>query len=77
MLQSKYDLLKHDSNSSYYFATTLKDNADKIIKETGWIRNYPMLHKMSFYDSRQKLPTLEKLHNKILNIPLWKHIGEQ
>jgi dTDP-4-amino-4,6-dideoxygalactose transaminase len=74
-LQKKYNLLPHDDKSSFYFATTLTENANHIIAERSLTRNYPMLHKMSYYKSNQRLPRLEKIHHKILNLPLW-NIGE-
>lgn len=70
-LSDKFLLLPHDRSSSYYFATTLVENADEVIKETGLTRNYPMLHKMDYYRTDAKLPNLERLHGKILNLPLW------
>lgn len=72
-LSQRYELLKHDCNSSYYFATTFSPEADRIISETGLSRNYPMLHKMKFYENEQVLPNLERLHSKILNLPLWSY----
>jgi len=71
-LKEKYNLLEHDENSSYYFATTLTDDADSIIQDLKISRHYPMLHKTSFYESKQILPKLELLHSKILNLPLYK-----
>lgn len=73
-LSNSFNLLPHDANSSFYFATCLKDDANDVIIKTGWSRHYPMLHKMSYYDTNQTLPNLEKLHSKILNLPLWKKI---
>tara|TARA_A100001515_G_scaffold125947_1_gene110964 strand:- start:4105 stop:5076 length:972 start_codon:yes stop_codon:yes gene_type:complete len=70
-LSDRFLLLPHDKNSSYYFATTLVENADEVIKETGLTRNYPMLHKMDYYRTQTDLPNLERLHGKILNLPLW------
>ena len=69
-LKLRYNLLDHDNNSSYYFATTLVDQADQIIEKTGFVRNYPMLHKTSFYSSGCNLSNLESIHSKILNLPL-------
>ena len=74
-LANKTEILDHGEKSSYYFATKITKKADKIIEKTGWVRNYPMLHKMSYYDTNQTLPNLEFLHSKILNIPLWEKIG--
>ena len=34
-LSHRFLLLPHDKSSSYYFATTLVENADEVIKETG------------------------------------------
>jgi len=70
-LKEKYSLLEHDDSSSYYFATTLTDDADSIIQDLKISRHYPMLHKTSFYESKQILPKLELLHSKILNLPLY------
>jgi dTDP-4-amino-4,6-dideoxygalactose transaminase len=69
-LNKKFNLLAHDNNSSYYFATTLTEDAEEIIKKTGIARHYPMLHKMPFYDSGTILENLEEKHKKILNLPL-------
>jgi perosamine synthetase len=71
-LNKKYNLLAHDKDSSFYFATTLTDEANKIIKETGLSRHYPMLHRTKFYENGQELPKLESLHAKILNLPLYR-----
>jgi len=70
-LSDRFSLLPHDENSSYYFATTLVENADEVIEETGLTRNYPMLHKMDYYKTDARLPNIERLHGKILNLPLW------
>ena len=71
-LCKKHNLLPHDENSSFYFATTLTDNANDVIIKTKIARNYPMLHKTQYYNTGQHLPNLELLHHKILNLPLWK-----
>jgi len=70
-LKERFDLLPHDEYSSFYFATCLTDEAGSVILQTGLTRNYPMLHKMEYYNNSQVLPNLEDLHNKILNLPLW------
>lgn len=70
-LTKKFDLLKHDIKSSYYFGTTLINDANDIIRQNGLSRHYPMLHKTDFYSNGQTLPKLEKLHSKILNLPLY------
>ena len=72
-LKEKYNLLEHDENSSYYFATTLSDEADSIIEDLKISRHYPMLHKTNFYQSNKILPNLEFLHSKILNLPLYSY----
>lgn len=73
-LKDKFDLLPHDTTSSYYFATCITDNADEIVNKHKIARHYPMLHLMDFYKSGQHsfrpLYNLEKLHSKILNLPL-------
>jgi len=75
-LSKRYELLPHDENSSFYFATTIVDDADKIIESINLIRNYPMLHKMQYYDNGESLPLLESMHSKILNLPLWFEYNE-
>ena len=72
LLQNKYDLIPHDKKSSYYFATTLIGEANNIINNIGISRNYPMLHKMEYYNCSHTLHNLENLHDKILNLPLWR-----
>ena len=42
------DVLPHDDNSSYYFATRIKENADEFNKELGLQRHYPLLHKTKY-----------------------------
>ena len=73
-LKVKYDLLEQDETSSYYFATTLCDDADSIIEDLEISRHYPMLHKTTYYGHPQQaaLPRLESLHSKILNLPLYE-----
>jgi len=73
-LSAKYDLLPQDEASSYYFATTIVDNADELIKKYGISRHYPMLHKLPFYEKGEFLPKLEFLHSRILNLPLYREI---
>jgi dTDP-4-amino-4,6-dideoxygalactose transaminase len=70
LLKARFKLLGHDDNSSYYFATTLLDEANKIIEKNGFARHYPMLHKAKYYETQQRLPFLESVHSKILNLPL-------
>jgi dTDP-4-amino-4,6-dideoxygalactose transaminase len=76
ILKERFKLLDHDKMSSYYFATTFVEDADRIIKNTGLTRNYPMLHKASFYRNGVELPILESLHRKILNLPLTRVFNE-
>jgi dTDP-4-amino-4,6-dideoxygalactose transaminase len=70
-LVERYDLLSHDINSSYYFATAITDEADAVLEENNLSRHYPMLHQTEYYQSNQSLPNLEKIHSKILNLPLY------
>lgn len=74
-ISKSFKLLKHDSNSSYYFGTMLHHDADRIIKETGWAKHYPLLHKTSYYENGQSLKNIERLYPHILNIPLHKKIN--
>lgn len=62
--------LKHDSNSSYYFATLISDDAEIIRQKYDIPINYPLLHKTKFYKNCS-LPNIERLHSKILNLPLY------
>lgn len=74
-LKNNVNLLSHDTNSSYYFATTITDQANKLIKKHGIPRHYPMLHKMEFYNSKQRLSVTESLHPQVLNLPLYKRFN--
>ena len=76
-LCKKFDLLNHDNNSSYYFATTLSEDAEDIINKTEIARHYPMLHKMPFFNKNITLRNLEKKHKTILNLPLYLEFNEQ
>ena len=68
------DILPHDDNSSYYFATRIKENADEFNKELGLQRHYPLLHKTKYYGNKVRLPNTELLHKNIINLPLWQQI---
>ena len=72
---SKLDnVLSHDSNSSYYFATKLSDDANKFNQDHQLSRHYPLLHKTKYFGSKTRLPNTELLHNKIINLPLWTRL---
>tara|TARA_B100001093_G_scaffold277982_1_gene265688 strand:- start:5069 stop:6046 length:978 start_codon:yes stop_codon:yes gene_type:complete len=72
---SKLDnVLFHDNNSSYYFATRLDFNANKFNKKNQLARHYPLLHKTKYFNNNNKLPNTELLYNKIINLPLWTHL---
>lgn len=66
------DVLSHDSNSSYYFATKLTDSASKFNKDNQLARHYPLLHKTDYFNTGICLPNTELLHPQIINLPLWK-----
>jgi dTDP-4-amino-4,6-dideoxygalactose transaminase len=51
------------------------ENANEIIKQTGWAKHYPLLHKTTYYNSSETLTNTEKIHPYILNIPLHKKIN--
>ena len=69
---SKLDnVLSHDINSSYYFATKLTNNANQFNKTHQLARHYPLLHKTKYFNSKVRLLNTELLHNKIINLPLW------
>ena len=66
------DVLPHDNNSSYYFATRLNNNANKFNKNNQLARHYPLLHKTKYFSTGICLPNTELLHSHIINLPLWK-----
>jgi len=69
------DVLPHDDNSSYYFATRIKEEgANEFNEHYALARHYPLLHKTKYYNSKVRLPNTELLHNKIINLPLWTHL---
>jgi dTDP-4-amino-4,6-dideoxygalactose transaminase len=74
IINNSFKLLEHDKNSSYYFGTMFHKNANEIIKQTGWAKHYPLLHKTTYYNNGQHLENTEKLYPYILNIPLHKKI---
>lgn len=69
------DLMPHDEKSSFYFATTLTIDANDVIINHKLARHYPMLHKTEYYSTGQLLPTLELLHECILNLPLYREFA--
>ena len=71
------DLLPHDDDSSYYFATRIKENADEFVEKLNIQRHYPLLHLTKYYKDGSKLPFTENIHNKIINLPLWKPISDK
>ena len=72
IVKQNYNALEHDKFSSYYFATVLFDNGDEVNNKYELARHYPMLHKTTYFYDETSLPNLEKLYNKIVNLPLWK-----
>jgi perosamine synthetase len=68
------NILPHDNNSSFYFATRLSDNANKFNQDHQLARHYPLLHRTEYFNSKVRLPNTELLHNKIINLPLWTHL---
>ena len=68
------NILPHDDNSSFYFATRLSNDADEFNQHHQLARHYPLLHKTKFYNINEggRLPNTELLHNKIINLPLWE-----
>jgi len=66
------NVLPHDNNSSYYFATKLIDNADTFNKNNQLSKHYPLLHKTKYFNNTVRLPNTELLHSRIINLPLWK-----
>jgi dTDP-4-amino-4,6-dideoxygalactose transaminase len=72
LIQDKFEgrFLQHDSNSSYYFATLITDQADQINSKYSLAVHYPLLHKTQYYQSFP-LSNTEKLHPQIVNLPLY------
>lgn len=71
-IQDKFKdrFLKHDPNSSYYFATLITDEVEQINLKYGLAVHYPLLHKTQYYKDCT-LPNTERLHLKIVNLPLY------
>jgi dTDP-4-amino-4,6-dideoxygalactose transaminase len=61
---------EHDVNSSYYFASLVTEEANKINTKYELTVHYPLLH-LAMYYNKQKLVNTEKLHSKIVNLPLY------
>jgi dTDP-4-amino-4,6-dideoxygalactose transaminase len=74
LLKNQYNMLDHDNRSSYYFGTLITEEAGLINKKYNLARHYPMLHKTSYFNSNVVLNNTEKLHSKIVNLPLWTHL---
>lgn len=72
LLQGKFEgrFLKHDENSSYYFATLITDQAKDLTEKYSLTKLYPLLHKTKYYNN-YKLSNTEYLHPKIVNLPLY------
>ena len=68
------NILPHDDNSSFYFATRLSNDANEFNQHHQLARHYPLLHKTKYHNSDEKgwLSNTELLHNKIINLPLWE-----
>ena len=71
LLNERYKMLDHDKSSSYYFGTLISDEAEQINKKHNLARHYPLLHKSKFFNDSVELPNTERLHNKIVNLPLY------
>jgi dTDP-4-amino-4,6-dideoxygalactose transaminase len=71
-IQDKFEgrFLKHDPKSAYYFATLITDKAEQINSKYGLAVHYPLLHKTQYYENCT-LPNTERLHSKIVNLPLY------
>lgn len=72
LIQHAFDgrFLNHDENSSYYFATLITDQAEYLNKKYNLSKHYPLLHKTLYYEDCS-LPNTERLHPKIVNLPLY------
>jgi dTDP-4-amino-4,6-dideoxygalactose transaminase len=63
--------IQHDTNSSYYFATLLTEEAASLSNEYKLVKHYPLLHKTEYYNNKTLLSNTERLHSKIVNLPLY------
>jgi len=74
-IQDKFQgrFLKHDPNSSYYFATLIIDEPKQINLKYKLLTHYPLLHKTLYYKDCS-LPNTEQLHPKIVNLPLYERM---
>ena len=70
------NLLPHDENSSYYFATVIanENNRDKLKKYYPTQTHYPLLHKTKYFNEGLELENSETIHENIINIPLYKNV---
>ena len=76
---------QHDENSSYYLSSLVLKNSfysDKMrryLKEKGIQSSfhYPFLHTSKQYGVEYKLPNLENLSNRIINLPIHQNLQEQ
>lgn len=70
------NLLPHDKNSSYYFATVIanENNRGKLKKHYPTQTHYPLLHKTKYFDEGLELKNSETIHENIINIPLYKNV---
>ena len=66
------EVLPHDENSSYYFATRLSNDANKFNKNNQLAKHYPLLHKTKHFNSDICLPKTELLYSQVINLPLWE-----
>jgi len=65
----------HDSDSSYYFATVLDSQANVKLSQLGIQRNYPLLHKTTYYNQLVSLNYIEGVFDSILNVPIHQHLS--
>jgi dTDP-4-amino-4,6-dideoxygalactose transaminase len=72
LIKDKFEgrFLKHDENSSYYFATIISDQAEYLNNKYKTSKHYPLLHKTSYYENCN-LSNTEYLSPKIVNLPLY------
>lgn len=68
-------LLKHDVDSSFYFATLISEHSKEINSKYQLSKHYPPLHMTKFYNLHQdRLTNTENKYPLIANIPLYKEI---
>lgn len=75
---------KHDKKSSYYLCTLILDDLNSIhlrkkmeIRDAAASFHYPYLHQTTYFNHSYSLHRLEKLNDKIINLPIHQNLSSQ